>query len=88
MNARYLSDSSVDGYFPTRSDRKIPVRRGRFDLRPLFESVGWVLAGASIGCTVVMLGAWGLMRVTEPHPAAAPVVTAMSYQLPASPGSQ
>jgi hypothetical protein len=80
MNARYLSDYSFDGYQPLRK-AGVALHRDRFNFRSLFESIGWVLAGATVGCTAVMLGAWGLLQVLE-APSPSPVATAMVYQAP------
>jgi hypothetical protein len=83
MNARYLTDDHsypLDGYLPRRTERQLSLRRDRVNLRPLLESIGWILAGAAIGCAAMMLGAWGLLRLTEPHSSA----TAMVYQTPAA----
>jgi len=81
MNARYLTDYPLDGYLHTRRSARVTLRRDRFNLKPLFESLAWVLAGASLGSVAVMLGAWGLIKLTEPRPAPKTVV-AMTYQSP------
>jgi len=78
MNARYLTEYPMDGYLHTRRSARVALRRDRFNLRPLMQSIGWVVAGATVGSMAVMLGAWGLARLTEPHTAAHPV-TAMTY---------
>jgi hypothetical protein len=83
MNARYLtdfSDHSLARYLPHRG-RRLGLRHDKMNLRPLFESIGWLCAGAAVGCTAVMLGAWGLLRLTEPQ-ASAHTATAMIYQAP------
>jgi hypothetical protein len=82
MNARHLTDYPLDGYLHTRRSGRVMLRRDKFNLKPLFESVGWVLAGATLGSVAVMLGAWGLINLTEPRPAPKTVV-AMTYQAPA-----
>jgi hypothetical protein len=81
MSARYLTDYPLDGYLHTRQSPRVALRRNKFNLRPLFESVGWVVAGAGVGIAAVMIGAWGLLQLTEPRvPHAA---TAMAYEIPA-----
>lgn len=82
MNARYLSDYPTDGYLPARKTGVAP-RREEFQLRSLLESIGWVLAGATVGTTAVMLGAWGLLRMMEAHSPPA-TATAMVSQTPTS----
>ena len=49
MNAQYLTDYPLDGYLHSRRSREVALRRDRFNLRPLLESLGWVLAGATVG---------------------------------------
>ncbi len=66
MNAQYLTDYPLDGYLHSRRSREVALRRDRFNLRPLFESLGWVLAGATVGSMAVMMGAWGLLQLTGP----------------------
>jgi len=83
MNARYLTDYPIDGYLQSRRSERVALRRDRFNFRPLMESIGWVLAGATVGSVAVMLGAWGLLQLTERHPAPQ-TRTAMIYQTPAS----
>ncbi len=86
MNAQYLTDYPLDGYLHSRRTREVALRRDRFNLRPLFESLGWVLAGATVGSVAVMMGAWGLLQLTEPsHPQAQPSasMTASAYSRPA-----
>ena len=82
MNAQYLTDYPLDGYLHSRRSREVALRRDRFNLRPLFESVGWVLAGAAVGSMAVMMGAWGLLQLTEPSPGqthSPSTMTAMAY---------
>jgi hypothetical protein len=83
MNAKSLAESPFDGYLHrgTRGNPRIALQRSTFDLRPLFESIGWVLAGATVGSTAVMLGAWGLLQVMESHASTAGAI-AMIYQAP------
>jgi hypothetical protein len=83
MNTRYLTDYPIDGYLRSRRSERVALRRERFSLRPLMESIGWVLAGATVGSVAVMLGAWGLLQLTERHPEPR-TTTAMTYQTPAS----
>lgn len=84
MNARYLTDDPIDGSLHSRRGRHRVLRQSKnSNLRPALESVGWVLAGATLGSVAVMLGAWGLANLTDPHRAAPPSVTAMAYQSPA-----
>jgi hypothetical protein len=80
MNARYLIDHSIAGTLYARSNR-VAVRRAGPNLRPLLESVGWVLAGATVGSVAVMIGAWGLLQLTEPR-AMQLIPTAMTYVAP------
>ena len=84
MNARYLVDHPIAGgdLYAYRGKR-IAVRRGRSNLRPLLESIGWILAGATVGSVAVMLGAWGLLQLTEPR-ATHRISTAMTYPAPAA----
>jgi hypothetical protein len=83
MNARYLTDYPMDGYLHSRRSERVGARRDRFNLRPLFESIGWVLAGATVGSVAVMVGAWGLSQLTQSY-SAPQTTTAMTYQLPAA----
>jgi hypothetical protein len=83
MNARYLTDYPLDGYLHTRRSRVVALRRDKFNLRPLLESLGWILAGVAVGSVAVMMGAWGLLQLTEPH-SQPRSITAMSYQPPAA----
>jgi hypothetical protein len=83
MNARYFTDYPIDGYLHSRRSERLALRRDRFSLRPLMESIGWVLAGATVGSIAVMLGAWGLLQLTERHPGTQ-ATTAMTYHTPAS----
>jgi hypothetical protein len=85
MNARYLTDFPIDGYVHTRRSERIALQRDRFNLGPLFEALGWVLAGATVGSVAVMVGAWGLLQLIEPPHSAAHVSTAMTYQAPLPP---
>jgi hypothetical protein len=85
VNARYLTDfseHSLNRYLP-RQPTRLGSRRDRVNLRSLLESIGWVCAGAAVGCTAVMLGAWGLLRLTDPQ-ASAHTTTAMVYYAPAA----
>jgi hypothetical protein len=82
MNARYLTDYPMDGYLHTRRSERVALRRDKFSLRPLFESLGWVFAGAAVGSVAVLMGAWGLLQLTRPQ--APQSATAMSFQLPTS----
>jgi hypothetical protein len=84
MNARYLTDYPLDGYLHTRRSRIVALRRDRFNLRPIVESLGWVLAGAAVGSVAVIMGAWGLLQLTEPQAKPQNVVTAMTYQMPSA----
>jgi hypothetical protein len=82
MNAKSLADYPFDGYLHpgSRGKPRNALQHDRFDPRPLIESIGWVLAGATVGSAAVMLGAWGLLQVMEsrtPTPA-----IAMTYQAP------
>jgi hypothetical protein len=83
MNARYLTDCPIDGYAHTRRNERVALQRDRLNLGPLFEALGWVLAGATVGSVAVMVGAWGLLQLIEPAHSAAPVSTALAYQAPA-----
>jgi hypothetical protein len=85
MHARYVTDYPIDGYLHSRRSPGVALRRDKgFNLRPLVEAVGWVLAGATVGSVAVMLGAWGIAKLTDPpHHSAPPSVTAMTYQPPA-----
>lgn len=83
MNARYLTEYPIDGYLHSRQSQRVALRRERFNLRPLFESLGWALAGATVGSIAVMLGAWGLAQLTEPRASTPHAVSAMTYQAPA-----
>jgi hypothetical protein len=83
MNVRYLTDYPIDGYLHTRRSERVALRRDRVNLRPFLESVGWVLAGATVGSVAVMLGAWGLTNLTDPHRSVPAPITAMTYQPPA-----
>jgi hypothetical protein len=81
MHARYVTDYPIDGYLHSRRSPGVALRRDKcLNLRPLLESVGWVLAGAIVGSVAVMLGAWGIAKLTDPPHAAPPSVTAMTYQ--------
>lgn len=71
----------MDGYLHSRRSGRVALRRDRFNLRPLIESVGWILAGAAVGTAAVMLGAWGLVQLTGSHTPSRPI-TAMTYQVP------
>jgi hypothetical protein len=82
MNARYLTDYPIDGYLYARRSERAAGRRSRSNLRPLLESLGWVLAGATVGSVAVMIGAWGLLQLTEPG-STPRVSTAMTYPAPA-----
>jgi hypothetical protein len=84
MNARYLTDYPLDGYLHTRRSRAVALRRDRFNLRPIVESLGWVLAGAAVGSVAVIMGAWGLLQLTEPQAKPQNVATAMTYQMPSA----
>ena len=84
MNARYLTEYPIDGYLHSRRSESVALRRDKFNLRPLLESLGWALAGATVGSAAVMLGAWGLAQLTQPPTATPRSVTAMSYQVPAA----
>jgi hypothetical protein len=86
MNARSLNDYSFEGYLYGSAERRLMPRRDRFNFRPLIQSLGWVVAGATVGCTAVMLGAWGLLQVTETehHTSSLPTTTAMVYQAPSN----
>jgi hypothetical protein len=80
MNARYLTDysgHSLSEYLQRRHGWRLPGNG--LNLKPLFESIGWVLAGAVVGSAAVMLGAWGLLQLTERNSADH---TAMIYQVP------
>jgi len=79
MNARYLTEYTMDGYLHSRRSGRVALRRDRFNFRPLVESLGWVLAGATVGTAAVMLGAWGLLQLTGARPQDRPI-TAMVYQ--------
>jgi hypothetical protein len=83
MNARYLTDYSLDGYLPSPPRARATLQRDRLNLRPVFESIGWILAGATLGCATVVLGAWGLVHLTEPH-SPLRATAAVVYQAPAS----
>jgi hypothetical protein len=83
MNARYLTDYPIDGYLHSRRSGRVALRRDRFNFRPLIESLGWVMAGATVGTAAVMLGAWGLLQLTGSHAQERPM-TAMTYQIPAA----
>jgi hypothetical protein len=82
MNARYLTEYPIDGYLHSRRSESVALRRDKFSLRPLLESLGWALAGATVGSVAVMLGAWGLAQLTRPATANPHSVTAMTYQVP------
>jgi hypothetical protein len=84
MNARYLTDYPLDGYLHTRRSRVVALRRDKFNLRPLFESLGWMMAGATVGSVAVMMGGWGLLQLTEPRHVDVRPVTAINYQLPST----
>jgi hypothetical protein len=86
MNGKYLTDYPIDGYLHGRRSERLALRRDRFSLRPLMASIGWVLAGATVGSVAVMLGAWGLLQLTERPPVmpGLQTTTAMTYQAPAS----
>jgi hypothetical protein len=83
MNARYLTEYPIDGYLHSRRSERVALRRDRVSLRPLLESLGWVVAGAAVGSVAVFVGAWGLTQLTQPHSAGLQSVTAMTYQAPA-----
>jgi hypothetical protein len=82
MNTQYLTDYPLDGYLHSRRSRLVALRRDRFNLRPLFESLGWVLAGATVGSVAVMMGAWGLVQLTEPTQSHTQTITAATYSAP------
>jgi hypothetical protein len=78
MNARYLIAHPIAGDLHTNRGRRVALQRARSNLRPLLESVGWILAGATVGSVAVMVGAWGLLQLTEPR-ATHHIATAMTY---------
>ena len=78
MDARHLTDYPLDGYLHSRQNRRVAPRSQRFALRPLIESIGWVIAGATAGSMAVMIGAWGLLQLTEPRSPSSST-TAMAY---------
>jgi hypothetical protein len=82
MNARYLTEYPIDGYLHSRRNERVALRRDKFNLRPLLESLGWVVAGATVGSMAVIVGAWGLAQVTKPRSATPPPAAAMTYQVP------
>jgi hypothetical protein len=82
MNARYLTGHPLDGYLSRRPSAGTAPRRDKFNLRPLLESVSWVLAGASFGSAAVILGAWGLTNLTEPRLVVPHVATAIKIESP------
>lgn len=83
MNTRSLSDYPFNGYLYGSVDRRVMPHRARFNFRPLLQSIGWVVAGATVGCIAVMLGAWGLLQLTERHADPLPTTTtALVYQAP------
>jgi hypothetical protein len=86
MNAPSLTEYPFDGYLYGSAERRVTVRRDKFNFRPLIQSLGWVMAGATVGCTAVMLGAWGLLQLIERHAGSLPTTTttAMVYQAPSS----
>jgi hypothetical protein len=79
MNARFLTDYSLDAFLTAPRERTVTVRRDRLNFRPLAESIAWVLAGAIVGCAAVMLGAWGLLQLTDQH-SQMPTTTATAYR--------
>jgi hypothetical protein len=83
MNAKSLADYPLDGYLHpgNRGKPRSALQRDKFNLRPLVESIGWVLAGATVGSAAVMLGAWGLLQVMESR-SPTPAAIAMTYQAP------
>jgi hypothetical protein len=84
MKARYLTQYPIDGCLHTRRSAGVALRRDTFSLRPLLESLGWALAGATVGSIAVALGGWGLTQLTGPPTSTPHSVTAMSYQAPAA----
>ena len=83
MNARYLTDHPIAGNLYAYRVKPVAVRRERSALRPLLESLGWILAGATVGSVAVMVGAWGLLQLTEPR-GAHRISTAITYRAPAA----
>ena len=86
MNVRYLSNHPFYGYLYGSADSVMPHRE-RFNFRPLVQSLGWVIAGVTVGCTLVMLGAWGLQQLTERNASPTATTTVTAYQGPETGGS-
>lgn len=63
MNIRHVTDHPTLGYLDNRRIGPVVRRGNRWNLRPLIDTAGWILAGAVLGSVAILGGMWVLLSI-------------------------